>query len=65
LIQACLPLVSLPEKKGVQVMADAPLCPKCQRPMKLVASLPAENDLPAVEGFRCDTCNEEVTRETD
>jgi hypothetical protein len=33
--------------------------------MKLVSSLPAEEDLPAVEGFRCDACNEGMTREVE
>jgi hypothetical protein len=29
--------------------------------MKLVESLPAEGDHPALEEFRCDECNEEIT----
>jgi hypothetical protein len=31
--------------------------------MKLVDSLQAEGDLPALEEFRCDECNEEITLE--
>jgi hypothetical protein len=33
--------------------------------MKLVDSLPAEGDYPALEGFRCDECNEEITLEVE
>jgi hypothetical protein len=46
-------------------MDDVPLCPKCWLPMSLAASLPAERELPAVEGFRCDECSEEFTREAE
>jgi hypothetical protein len=31
--------------------------------MKLVDSLAAERDHPALEEFRCDQCNEEITLE--
>jgi hypothetical protein len=40
-----------------------PKCPTCDRPMRLAASLPAEDGLPAVAGFRCDVCNTETTLE--
>jgi transposase-like protein len=46
-------------------MDDPPYCPKCGLGMRLAASLPAEGGLPAVEGFRCDDCNEEITREVE
>jgi tRNA(Ile2) C34 agmatinyltransferase TiaS len=46
-------------------MDDKPRCPKCGQEMKLVASLPAEGGFPAVEGFRCDECDEEITREVE
>ncbi len=39
-------------------------CPKCGREMKRAAYLPAANDLPAVESFRCEPCGEEITMET-
>jgi hypothetical protein len=38
-------------------------CPKCGREMKRAAYLPAANDLPAVESFRCEPCGEEITME--
>jgi predicted RNA-binding Zn-ribbon protein involved in translation (DUF1610 family) len=44
---------------------DEPYCPKCGQKMRLVSFLPAENDLPSVEGFRCDRCGEELTREVE
>jgi hypothetical protein len=46
-------------------MADAPHCPKCKRPMKLVDTLPAEGVHPALEAFRCDECNEKITVEAE
>jgi transposase-like protein len=46
-------------------MADTPRCPKCTRPMKLIDSIPSDNNLPALEEFRCDSCNEEITREVE
>jgi hypothetical protein len=46
-------------------MADVPRCPKCKLPMKLVDTLPAEGDLPALKEFRCDACNEEITLEVE
>jgi predicted RNA-binding Zn-ribbon protein involved in translation (DUF1610 family) len=39
-------------------------CPKCGREMKRAAYLPAANDLPAVESFRCEACGEKITMET-
>jgi hypothetical protein len=42
-------------------MDDPSHCPRCGQQMKLVDSLPAEGGFPAVEGFRCEQCNEEIT----
>jgi hypothetical protein len=42
-----------------------PHCTECKLPMRLTASMSAEKDLPAVEGFKCDKCGEELTREVD
>jgi|HubBroStandDraft_6_1064221.scaffolds.fasta_scaffold19871_8 hypothetical protein len=44
---------------------DLPDCPNCGQKMRLAASLPAENDLPGVQGFRCDHCGGELTREVE
>jgi hypothetical protein len=33
--------------------------------MKLIDSVPAENNLPALEEFRCDDCNQEITIEVE
>jgi hypothetical protein len=46
-------------------MDEPPYCPKCGQEMRLAVSLLAEGGLPAVEGFRCDNRNEEITREVE
>jgi len=45
---------------------DDPLrCRKCGQPMKRMASLPAGGGFPAIESFRCDECDEEITKEVE
>ena len=46
-------------------MSDALHCPKCEQQMELVASLAAECGFPAVDGFWCEQCDEELTREVE
>ena len=46
-------------------MDDLPRCPKCGQPMKLIAFLPAGGGFPAIESFRCDECDAEITREVE
>jgi NAD-dependent SIR2 family protein deacetylase len=61
-------LFSSRPSKSVSMMAsddqDQPTrCPKCGQPMKLASTLPSENNLPSVEGYKCDSCNDTVVRE--
>ncbi|MFN3347338.1 hypothetical protein [Pseudorhodoplanes sp.] len=40
-------------------------CPVCQERMMVRAYLPANGELPAVAGYRCEKCQKEVTLEID
>lgn len=46
-------------------MSNVPACPACGEAMKPVLSLPPEDGLPGVEGFRCEPCATEHTREVE
>jgi DNA-directed RNA polymerase subunit RPC12/RpoP len=44
---------------------DVPVCARCGKPMRLIAALPAEDALPRVESYKCQSCGEEYTREVE
>lgn len=41
------------------------VCPRCGEEMRLAVTLPAKGNLPAVEGYRCDSCGIEQTFEVE
>jgi len=42
---------------------EQPRCDRCGFPMQINYQLPAEDDLPAVEGFTCPLCGHTLKRE--
>jgi transposase-like protein len=44
------------------LLAKDPRCPLCSEPMRLFVSAPRIGSNPPVEGWRCDACNEGVSR---
>jgi len=43
-----------PEKDGMQ----NPECPKCRRPMRLIGGMPRTTNLPRLDSYRCEACND-------
>lgn len=43
----------------------APVCELCGKPMKLVCTLPKLSELPIVETFSCDPCNNVISVKSD
>ncbi|MBX9840496.1 MAG: hypothetical protein K2Z80_01680 [Xanthobacteraceae bacterium] len=35
-----------------------PKCPRCGRPMRLIGGMPQTTNLPRLDSYRCEACNE-------
>ena len=58
-------LASLVDDMSLDRVSRAPECPQCCMTMRRAAYLPSQDGLPAVTGYRCDTCKVEQTFEED
>ena len=48
------PHMVAPENQGLH----NPQCPRCARPMRLIGGMPQTTNLPRLDSYRCEACNE-------
>ena len=46
--------MATPAKDGMRI----PDCAKCRRPMRLIGGMPGTTNLPRLDSYRCEVCND-------